>query len=249
MHWFVVVVIIIAVIYALSKIPFIKRLIKYYHERFIAQRVANYAKKHIHGIKEINDKTCKLFESMESVIDKVGGPILDLGCGSGGNVSYYPSNAKIWTIDLNTQFHSYLKESMKSSKATLEKHQVGNAEEMQEIFKDNTFSCVVCTKLLCCVDQEKTLREIMRVLKPGGRFYFLEHIIEKPWTFTRYFQILYTPLWKRIICGCQLHKDTDRVLKDFGFDNFQFEYWQRPLPSSFFFARRSCIGYGDKPVM
>lgn len=232
--------------WVLFKIPYVRSTIKSYNDAFQAKRLEKHTKSNIINNPAIKKRTQELFNSMEGVINEIGGPILDIGCGTGANLSFYPANAKLWTIDLNDFFHSYLKENMKTSKATLERHEVGNAEDMSELFEDETFSCVVCTKLLCCVDNEKTLREIMRVLKPGGRFYFMEHIIEEPWTFTRIFQILFSPIWQNLIFSCHIDRQTDEVLKKFGFDNFSMEIWDRPLPTKYFFARRTCIGHGDK---
>jgi len=244
MSWILLLFIVIVAVYLLSSISFIKETILQYYDRYLANFYAKVNS--VQKNNEILTRTTKLFESMEDVINKIGGPILELGCGPGVNLQFYPSNTKLCTIDLNDHFRPHLLENMKLCMAKLERYEVGDVEDMSNIYADNTFSCVVCTKLLCCVDQEKTLREITRVLKPGGRFYFLEHVLEKRYTFTWLFQILWTPIWKRFVFNCQVDQATDIALKEFGFDNFEMAIWYRPVSWKFFFTRKTCIGFGDK---
>jgi len=238
----------IIALYLLSNVPAVKSKLVQFYDQYHAKRQQDFVNSPIVNNVQIKNRTAKLFESMEEVIAKIGGPILDIGCGAGNNVSFYPSNTKMCTIDLNDHFKPYLMENLKSSKAKLDRYEIGNVEDMSNIFADNTFSCVVSTKLLCCVDQEKTLREITRVLKPGGRFYFLEHILEKPYTLTWLLQILWTPIWKRLVLNCHADQATDKVLEKFGFENFEMAIWYRPLPARFSLFSKSCIGFGDKAL-
>jgi len=246
MTWILALIIFIVATYLLANIPFMKERLRLYYDQYLYQYAKYYANAFVDQNDEIIARKGMLFDTMEDVINRTGGPILEIGCGPGFNLSFYPSNTKMCTLDLNDHFKPYLMSNMKSSKAKLDRYAVGNAEDMSDVFADNTFSCVVCTFLLCSVDQEKTLREVMRVLKPGGRFYFLEHILEKRYTFTWLFQIAYTRIWKLFTCNCQADRDTDKILEKFGFENFELAIWYRPLSWRLFFTRRSCIGFGDK---
>lgn len=246
MSWLIALSILLLALYLLSNIPIVKNRFAQFYDQYHAKRQQDFLKSTVFNSDIIKTRTAKLFDSMEDVINRVGGPILVLGCGPGNNVSFYPSNAKMCTIDLNDHFKPYLLDNLKSTKVKLDRYEVGNVEDMKQIYADNSFSCVVSTKLLCCVDQERTLREIIRVLKPGGRFYFVEHILEKPYTFTWLFQILWTPIWKRFVFNCQADQATDIALDKFGFENFEMAIWYRPNSWKLFFTRRTCIGFGDK---
>ena len=96
-----------------------------------------------------------------------GGKILEIGVGGGANLDYYPRGVeKIWAVDKS----NFLQ------KGGVEVEFVeGGAEKLP--FGDGEFDCVVSSFTLCSVsDLRKVLGEVRRVLKPGGRFVFLEHV-------------------------------------------------------------------------
>lgn len=75
---------------------------------------------------------------------------------------------------------------------------------------DNSFDWVVSTWTLCSIDDvEQALREVRRVLKPGGKFAFIEHGLS-PDPDVEVWQHRLTPLQKRIADGCRL----DRAIAD-----------------------------------
>ena len=68
---------------------------------------------------------------------------------------------------------------------------------------DKTIDSVVSTLVLCSVPSlDTTLKEILRVLKPGGTFLFIEHIAAPPGTWLRKIQGVIRPVWKAIADGC-----------------------------------------------
>ena len=60
------------------------------------------------------DAKTKLFESMTDIMENVGGPILELGAGSGTNLEFYPKGTKLHTVDLNEHFREYLENNIKT---------------------------------------------------------------------------------------------------------------------------------------
>lgn len=245
MIYFYIFISILVILFVLH-VQFIKDFFQALLDRFSAWHL-NHLVKNQYLITEISIKSKELFSSMEEIINTVDGPTLEMGCGNGRNLPFYPKNTRLITCDLNDFFKPYLLKNLDKHGIKLEKYLIGNCEDMRELIPDNSCSCVVSSLLLCCVDQEKVLQEVMRILKPGGRFYFIEHFIEPPGSLTRWIQIMMTPFWAPLRFNCHLDRETDVMLTNFGFDNFKGEVWYRPLPIHYFFARNTFVGYGDKP--
>lgn len=105
----------------------------------------------------------------------VQGPaVLEIGVGTGKNLSYYPPNLTMTAIDLTPGMLERARRRAASLgvNATL---QIGDAQQLD--FPDATFDDVVATFVFCSVpDPVLGLREAARVLKPGGRLLLLEHM-------------------------------------------------------------------------
>ncbi len=91
-------------------------------------------------------------------------------------------------------------------------------------FADNSFDAVLETHVLCSVsDVSKTLSEVRRVLKPGGKFLFLDHVLAPKNTWLHGFHKFMTQsgFWPFMTDGCQLDRDVARFIKDGGFDQVE----------------------------
>jgi len=97
-------------------------------------------------------------------------------------------------------------------------------------FEAGEFDTVVCTLVLCSVDdQARALAEIRRVLKPGGRFLFIEHIRSDDPKLARWQDRLERP-WKLMVGGCHPNRPTLERIEAAG---FQVDELQRgELPKS-----------------
>ena len=83
------------------------------------------------------------------------------------------------------------------------------AEELP--FDDGSFDVVISTMVLCTVaDPETVLREVDRVLRPNGRFLFIEHVRSERPRLARW-QDRLLPLWKPFAMGCHCNRDTVRA--------------------------------------
>lgn len=153
----------------------------------------------------------KLFSHMTN--DDVN--ILEIGIGHGSNLLYYPSGSKLYSVEPNAYFEKYFKQNIqKFPGISVEEFINGTAEDMSMI-KDSSMDVVVSTHVLCSVtNMASSLNEIIRVLKPGGKFYYIEHIAfdstKSPiWSFI---QRLSEPFWQLVSDGCKLTRNPSQVM-------------------------------------
>lgn len=159
----------------------------------------------------------------------VQGTILEIGPGAGANFSYYPSSIQWIGVEPNPFMHSYLQQRAGQQGIQLQ-IQSGSAETLEA--KDNSIDAVVSTLVLCSVaNLEGTLQEILRVLKPGGTFYFVEHVAAPPQTLLRRIQGWLNPMWRIIGDGCCLHRETGAVIEAAGFEQVTYDRFRAPVPS------------------
>ena len=78
--------------------------------------------------------------------------------------------------------------------------------------EDNSFDSVVCTWTLCSIRKvEKAIEEIHRVLKPGGKFFFIEHGLSEE-DQVKVWQNRLTPIQKIIADGCHLNRNLEQLV-------------------------------------
>jgi ubiquinone/menaquinone biosynthesis C-methylase UbiE len=146
------------------------------------------------------------------VLADVQGDVLEIGFGTGINLDYYPNTIRrLVTVDTNPGVHKLAQERIQRSPLRVEQ-QILNGEQLP--MPTATFDSVVSTFTLCSIGQvEQALREIYRVLKPGGRYFFIEHGLSNEASIQRW-QHRLTPIQKFVAGGCHLNRNIRQLIVD-----------------------------------
>jgi len=142
------------------------------------------------------------------------GRVLDVGVGTGINFAYYRSEQEIVGIEPDP----YMLRRAQARADRLGRRVKLIAERAEELpFPDSSFDAAVETLVFCTIsDPDRALRELRRVLRPGGELRFLEHVRASAPGWAR-FQDFVTPVWGRIGGGCHPNRDTVSAIERAGF--------------------------------
>lgn len=131
----------------------------------------------IKSVYEVKEKLFDLINKDIQMLKKSGKMInvLEIGPGTGDNFQFYKYPVQLTTVEKNPFLKQIAhKLSIEYPLVNILDSCVANAEKMT-CFEDNTFDVVCGTLIMCCIkNNAAALNEIRRVLKPNGRFYFLE---------------------------------------------------------------------------
>ncbi len=156
------------------------------------------------------------------------GDILEIGPGTGTNLRYYSTGIRWIGVEPNPFMHPYLKREAGRLGLKIELRD-GQAERLE--LGEGSLDAVVSTLVLCSVrDVPDTLREILRVLKPGGRFLFIEHVAAPPGTWLRRVQRWVRPISKALADGCCPDRETWKAIEQGGFESLHYEHFRVPIP-------------------
>ncbi len=164
---------------------------------------------------EESERAC-LADWREALLADLSGHVLEIGAGTGRNLDHYPRSIERLVLAEPDRHMRTRLSSMASGHA---KHvEVIGAPAQALPVADESFDAVVCTLVLCSVgDVDAVLAEVRRVLKPGGRFLFIEHVAAKGGSRLTW-QRRIEPVWKRLADGCHLTRQTRAAIERAGFD-------------------------------
>ena len=173
-----------------------------------------------HVLPYLIDVACGLStiaKQRQKVVPHAAGRVLEVGIGTGRNLPFY-RRADILAlvgVDPGKEMQGMLRRRSEQAGIAVEL-QSSSAEAMA--FKPASFDCVVCTYTLCTIpDPLAALREIRRVLRPGGRLLFAEHGLAPDADVVKWQRRL-EPLWSRVAGGCHLTRDIPALLHAAGFE-------------------------------
>lgn len=155
--------------------------------------------------------------------------MLEIGIGTARNLPFYDRSKvhELHGLDPAEQMHRLARKRIRASGIDVRLLTL-SAEEIPE--PTGSFDTLVMTFTLCSiVEPVKAVREMKRVLKPGGRLLFCEHGLA-PDAAVQKWQRRLTPIWKRIGGGCHLDRDIPGLLREGGFRVTELDTMYLPGP-------------------
>ncbi|HEX4847661.1 MAG TPA: class I SAM-dependent methyltransferase [Novosphingobium sp.] len=152
----------------------------------------------------------------QKVVPLAAGKVFEIGCGGGINQTFYdPAKVSSFSgMDPSAKGLEFTREAVARKGWQADVRQ-GFGEAIP--FPDASFDCVVCTFTLCSVEsQAQTLRELSRILRPGGRLLYAEHG-RAPDPSVQKWQGRIEPVWKKLAGGCHLTRPIGAPIADAGF--------------------------------
>jgi ubiquinone/menaquinone biosynthesis C-methylase UbiE len=178
-----------------------------------------------------------------SLLAAAAGHVLEIGGGTGANLTIYGAEVESLTITEPEPPMVRRLERRVREQASLAKVLRAPAEDLP--FEDDTFDVAVSTLVLCGVsDQPRALRQLRRVLRPGGRLLFIEHVRSGDPRLARR-QDRMNPVNRLLVC-CDCNRPTLTSIQEAGFTVTRVEHltWQK-VPS---FASPLIAGSAVAPV-
>ena len=175
------------------------------------------------------------------------GEVLEVGAGTGAMLPYYPMTVTRLVLAEPDRYMRRRLE-MKRGTSAFKRLELSDASLDGLPMPDESFDAVVCMLVLCSVqDMHAALAEIFRVLRPGGRLLFVEHVAARQHSTRLAWQRRLEPLWKRVAGNCHLTRDTEAAIHRVGFqiERIERESMRKAMP----FIRPCIRGAARKPTL
>lgn len=158
-----------------------------------------------------------LADARRDALSLAQGDVLEIGAGTGLNIPSYP-RAGITRLVLTEPHEPMRRQIEAKAGAAPAPVEVVDAAVERLPFDDATFDTVTGTLVLCEADDPAAaVDEIARVLKPGGRYLFLEHVRSDDPALART-QDRWAPVWRTLAGGCNCNRDTLATIASSGLD-------------------------------
>ena len=152
----------------------------------------------------------------QTLLESAQGRVVELGAGTGHNLEHYPDGVELVLTEPHGPMARRLRERLARSGREAEV-----LEEPAEHLPlpDNSADTVVSTLVLCTVDDvDATLSEARRILRPGGRLLFLEHVAAAEEGRLQRWQDRAHGFWHGFAYGCNTNRRTEAAIRGAGFE-------------------------------
>lgn len=166
-------------------------------------------------------------EYRDRTLADLSGRVLEVGAGDGANFPHYPSGvSRVVAVEPEPYLRARALERAETVGVEVDVVD-GVAEDLG--FADGSFDAAVATLTLCSVDdQDRALREIYRVLRPGGQLRFFEHVRAESTPMRAVQRSLDATVWPRVAGGCHTGRDTQAAIEATGFQITQVDELRFP---------------------
>jgi len=177
----------------------------------------------------LNNRECARIR--QRVTAGLTGEVLEVGFGSGLNVPYYPAEVtRVRAVDPATAGRKLAAGRLAASPVPVE---FAGLDGQTLPVDSGSVDHVLITWTMCTIpDVETALREMHRVLRPGGELHFAEHG-RSPDPGVARWQDRLTPLQRLVCAGCHLNRSIDRLITQAGFRMIRLENYYFPGPKPF----------------
>ncbi len=156
------------------------------------------------------------------LFEGLSGRLLDAGVGTGRNFRFYPAGSNVTGIDISPAMLARAEQRLRHSSASVDLRQM---DVTRLDFPSASFDAAVATFLFCVLPDEAqvvALREIARVVKPGGTIRLLEYVRPQG-RFRRWIARLWEP-WMQWAYGAGFDRQTEKHVREAGLDLAQARY-------------------------
>jgi SAM-dependent methyltransferase len=152
--------------------------------------------------------------------------VVEIGAGGGANFRYLDPGTHVVAIEPNPHMHEPLRAAAARHRVTVD---VRAAVAERIPLPDASVDAVISSLVLCTVpDPRRALAEVRRVLRPGGRFWCLEHVAAPDGSLLSRVQRAVRGPWRWIFDGCETHRDVGALLREAGFASVEIRPFTLP---------------------
>lgn len=178
------------------------------------------------------DKACAIGpieKQRAKVVPFAKGDVLEIGIGSGLNLPHYDTSMVTSVTGVDPDDHIWTRSQARRTAASFPVHRIGLSGEDIPLETDSADTVVVTYTLCTIPDPVAALKEMRRILKPGGEVLFTEHG-RAPSQKVSKWQNRIDPIWSKLAGGCHSGRDIPNLFKQAGLETFELHQGYIPGP-------------------